>query len=105
MIVRTLNSANVGTDHKLVLAKLRIHPQKVKQGKPVIHTQFNRELLEDKSIEYLYQRRLEEKLSKNCMKEDKEINDNWKVVENTILQAAFEALGTRRVNTSQKKVF
>ena len=59
------------------------------------------ELLEEESIRFLYQTRLNlnEQISNNSLSETNGINENWEIIKFNILTAAKEALGTRTVKT------
>ena len=57
--VRSLNSAEIGSDHSLVLCKFRLQVQEMKRKEIVIQQKLNLELLEEESIRFLDQKRLE----------------------------------------------
>ena len=58
--IRTLNSANIGSDHKLLLGKIKIKANKIIRSS-IQEEKINVESLWDKSIKELYQKRLKEK--------------------------------------------
>lgn len=103
--VRTLNSANVGSDHSLLLAKikLKLKPQK-KQEQATRESKINIESLWDPSIKQLYEKRLTEKIQVNPIKAEDNINTSWEKLKDNIKAAACEALGTRtkKVNNNTK---
>lgn len=51
--VRSLNSANIGSDHSLVLSKLRMYPTQGKRKPPIYVEKFNIQSLEDQSTRRL----------------------------------------------------
>lgn len=53
--------ANTGSNHNLVLAKIRQHIHPVEQNKKSTIEKLNIELLSDKTTKYLYQQRLTQK--------------------------------------------
>ena len=52
--VRSLNSADIGSDHSLVLCKIRLLIQKNRKKEAVIEEHLNKELRTDDTIKYLY---------------------------------------------------
>ena len=87
--VRSLNSADNGSDHSLVLCKMRLLLQKNRKDF-ITEEHLNKELLTDES-------RLEGIINENPLIEEDEVNDNWKKLKTNILRAGKEALGTRMV--------
>ena len=87
--VRSLNSADIGSDHSLVLCKMRLLLQKNRKDF-ITEEHLNKELLTDES-------RLEGIINENPLIEEDEVNDNWKKLKTNILRAGKEALGTRMV--------
>lgn len=73
--VRTLNSAVIGSDHKLLLAKLRLKIQGCTNTNKNAHKsqseqRFNVESLWNESTKRLYQVRLKEKVEKEQINEE-----------------------------------
>ena len=68
----------------------------MKRKEIVIQQKLNVELLEDESIRLLHQRRLNERISKDCLKETNGINENWEIIKSNILTAAKEHLVRER---------
>lgn len=95
--VRTLASANAGTNHHLIMAKIRITTQKFCSRPTEQISKLNIESLNDNSVKYLYQRRLKEKITTNNIREDDDIETAWTKLRTNILGAAEEALGRRIV--------
>jgi len=65
--VRTLNDANVGSDHKLLLCKIRLNIPPTPKPTPHYVEKFNIESLEDASVKQLYESRLSEKKTQNSI--------------------------------------
>lgn len=65
--VRTLNSDDVGSDHKLLLIKikLKIKRHNKRTEETLSEQKFNIELLGDESTRQLYKQRLKEKIEVN----------------------------------------
>ncbi|XP_030754777.1 craniofacial development protein 2-like [Sitophilus oryzae] len=76
--IRTLNSADVGSDHSLLLAKIKLKfkPHK-KLGRATQEVKINIESLWDLSIKQLYEKRLTEKIQVNPIKAEDSINTSW----------------------------
>ena len=76
MDVRSLNSADIGSDHSLVLRKMRLLLQKNRKKDFITEECLNKELLTDENIRYLYKSRLEGIINENPLTEEDEIDDN-----------------------------
>lgn len=99
--VRTLNSANVGTDHSMVLCKILLEsPRKTKSTKVTVE-KYNIESLTDESTRHLYQNRLSSKLREIDIAE-LNVEDSWETIKTCILNAAEEAIGKRMVNINAR---
>ncbi|XP_044749780.1 uncharacterized protein LOC123310377 [Coccinella septempunctata] len=100
--VRVLTSANVGTQHGLVLCKYRTaHIAKKKKVANYI-TKFNVESLKDESTRYLYQCRLCEKINQNPITDCDNVEAAWEKLKNNIKTSAKEAIGERTIDTNRK---
>lgn len=97
-----MNSYNIGNNHKLLLAKLRLRIQTHKSQKPEYQEKLNIESLEDESIRELYKRRLEEHIKENTALSEEDLDTQWHKTKTNILNAAREAVGTRKTNTTQQ---
>lgn len=96
--VRSLTSANVGSDHPLVLGKLRMITTPERRA-PVVETEkFNIESLINESTQKLYETRLKQHIAANSVGEEDSIDEGWTKIKNNIYKAAKEVLGCRRVN-------
>ncbi|XP_044749781.1 uncharacterized protein LOC123310378 [Coccinella septempunctata] len=96
--VRTLNSANIGSDHKLLLGKIKIKLKPHKNTGPTSpEEKINVGALWNESTTQLYQQRLKEKIKNNPLVEKGDINNSWDKLRRNIMEAANEALGTRKV--------
>jgi hypothetical protein len=51
---RALKSADMGSDRKLVLTKLRLKLPEIKKTQPTNEIQLNRDVLDDEIVKYLY---------------------------------------------------
>lgn len=100
--VRSLNSADIGSDHSLVLCKLRLGLQKVGMRDGTVEERINYDLLEDESTRDLYQRRLENQTDLYPLTEERSVEENWETLKTNILRAAREALGTRKIQVPPK---
>jgi hypothetical protein len=93
--IKVYRGYDVATDRYLLISKICL-PQK---GYPFIKRPPRQEevfrvyLLEDPSIKLLYQRRLEQNLTRSPCSLN--INAEWQTLKNTLQQAANEALGKR----------
>ncbi|XP_055389945.1 uncharacterized protein LOC129618936 [Condylostylus longicornis] len=96
--VRTLTSANVGSDHGLVLCKIRENIPRSKQRKPEYIEKLNAESLNTDSTKLLYENRLRDKILNSPITEESSVEDAWEKLSSNIIAAAREALGTRKVN-------
>lgn len=97
--VRALTSANLGTDHNLILCKVHMErPNKFKK-KPLYVEKHNIESLSTESTQELYKNRLSEKLqTQHTMNQD--IDSKWTRIRNCVLDAADESIGKRKVNVN-----
>ena len=95
--IRTLNSANIGSDHKLHLGKIKIKANKVIRSS-IQGEKINVESLWNKYIKELYQKRLKEKIKNKPINEEDDINNSWEKLKKKINEAATEALGSRKTN-------
>ncbi|KAK4871765.1 hypothetical protein RN001_015889 [Aquatica leii] len=105
--VRTLNSANIGSDHSLVLCKIRRKSLLKRKAEPIYSEKLNVELLEDESTRNLYKVRLKNNINKTPITENNNPDEAWTKIKNNILKAAKEAVGTRKVKKalSNNKIF
>lgn len=96
--VRTLNSANVGSDHKLLLGKIRLRMTRSSvKDRLTGEDKFNVEALWDESTKSLYQQRLATKISADPISDGDDLEYCWEKLKNQINEAAKEALGTRKI--------
>lgn len=94
--VRTLNSANINTDHNLLIAKISI---KLKLKNFLIKSPQEPKILIEglcnESTKQLYQKRLNEKIQARTRQYDQNVNQLWTTLKENITEAAKEALGMR----------
>lgn len=99
--VRTLNAANIGSDHKLLLCKLRLSIPASTKPKPHRMNKFNIESLEDNNTKLLFENRLTNKINENPTNREHDIDEQWKTIKDNILGAAEEAIGKREININK----
>lgn len=101
--VRTLNSANVGSDHGLLLGKIKIECTSKKKYIQTDLTQKKIELeaLRDVTVRELYQKRLEEKIQQQPINESDSVDVSWEKLKSNIKRAALEATGTIKQTSNQ----
>lgn len=97
--VRTLNSANIGSDHALVLCKIRLNITFRKRTNKEYTEKFNLESFQNDSTKDLYARRLEDKNSTQFINSTDSVEDAWKKVKSNITEAAEESIGKRKIKT------
>ncbi|KAK9881036.1 hypothetical protein WA026_014379 [Henosepilachna vigintioctopunctata] len=96
--VRTLNSANVGTDHKLLLGKIRMRLRRnSEQCRVVNQEKFNVEELCNEPTKILYQQKLAAKIDESPITWEDDVDNIWHELQTKIKDAARETLGTRRI--------
>ncbi|XP_045466584.1 craniofacial development protein 2-like [Harmonia axyridis] len=100
--VRSLTSANIGSDHFLALCKLRIYIQKKKLSLSPEKEKWNIESLNDPSTRELYQTRLYKKIESNSILEEDDVENSWNKIQLNVLTAANETIGRRTVNTNKQ---
>lgn len=95
--VRALTSANIGTDHNLLLCKMIMETPHRTKKPPVFLEKFNIESLTDDSTRNLYENRLTNKLEGlNTLECD--VESCWNKIKSCIVEAAEESIGKRKVN-------
>lgn len=101
--VRSITSANIGTDHNLVLCKLRMNIQRKRQEKnKCTRNKFNIESLSNTSTKNLYQTRIDEKIETDGVQETDDVEICWRKIKNNIKTAATEAVGQRQIKTVER---
>lgn len=94
--VRSLTSADIGSDHALVIGKLRLISLQKKQAKTCEErTKIKTEGLADQTTRELYANRLKEKVTNNNIQEGDNVDTAWERLKSNIQQAAEEALGRK----------
>jgi len=101
--VRAFKTADIGSDHRLVIAKFRVLAQQIKKFKPSIISKFNVEAFQNESTKYLYENRLSEKLKNIELTLTGCPDLQWEKIQECIVKAAEESLGKRTVNTNAFK--
>jgi hypothetical protein len=86
--VRTLDSADIGNDHSLLLLKIRVQVLKGKKKQQIYKTQLSKEVLEDTVIQYMYIKMLESYISQNTVNKENDVDKNWEILKHNILQLA-----------------
>jgi len=101
--VRALRTPDIGSDHRMVVAKFRVSAQPKKKSTLSIISKFNVEAFQHKSTNYLYANRLSEKL-KNIISTPNDTTDfQWEKIQECNVKAAEESLGMRRVGRNASK--
>jgi len=101
--VRAFRAPDIGSDHRMVIAKFRVSAQLTKKSTPHIISKFNVEAFQNESTKHLYANRLSEKL-KNITLTPTDITDlQWEKIQECIVKAAEESLGMRTVGINASK--
>jgi hypothetical protein len=99
--IRSQTSTDVGSDHSLVLCKMRMKIRRNKLPSPLYETKINVQSLHDKTIRDLHMRRLSEKIEQNKIVGESNIESGWTKLKNNIIAAEMEAVGERKINKNQ----
>lgn len=104
--VRVLSSANLGTDHNLVLMKIAMcltatKTQQCPQDRVI--EKFNTESFEQQSTKHLFQKRLRDCIVENSINCSDTVNEAWTKVLSNILKSAEEAIGKRQIKSSNRR--
>jgi len=97
---RTLD---IGSDHRMVIAKLRVLAQLTKKPTWRIISKFNVEAFQYESTKLLYANRLSEKLKNVTLTPTDTMDLQWENIQDCIVKAAEESLGMRTVSTNASK--
>ncbi|KAI4492186.1 hypothetical protein M0802_009992 [Mischocyttarus mexicanus] len=101
--VRVLLTANIYSDHVLLLCNIRIYrPPKIKYNTEYIQ-KINVESLENANTRNLNKTRLERKKEENNINKSDTVKESWNKLAKNILTASEEALGQRQVNQNNKR--
>jgi hypothetical protein len=111
--VRAYRGPNCGTDHKLLVAKILFpymqtttdkHEVKKENMETMVdkNKKYNIESLQNGSTEFLFQRRLTNKLNQNKFVDTEDMYNYFK---KCIHEAAKKALGEKEVNNGRKTMF
>ncbi|XP_045480919.1 uncharacterized protein LOC123685307 [Harmonia axyridis] len=96
--VRTLNSANVNSDHRLLMGKVKLKLPLKRNNKNRKEQKLNVESLWHDSTRVLYQRRLQEKIETNPIDSRDDVDVCWQKLKTNIEEAVNEVLGKRMIN-------
>lgn len=104
---KCLTSANLGSDHNLLMTIIRINkiiPKQIPQkaGTPKI----NIENIHVESTRKLYQDRLETQINNKQLTDSEDVEERWQTLKTCIINAAKEAFGertTKKRNTIKRK--
>ncbi|KAL3283430.1 hypothetical protein HHI36_006575 [Cryptolaemus montrouzieri] len=94
--------ANIGTDHKLVLAKLKMTTQLKKKTPSVKTEKFNVESLNNESTKQLYSNRCKQYITRNPILQQDNPDIAWLKLKENIYKGATEAWGTHTVSQNGK---
>lgn len=97
--VRALTSANIGSDHNMVLARIEIKMKTKKRRETNPIQKLNIEKLEDATAKWLYEQRLRYKFETNQVQHEDNMEDSWEKIKHNIIEAAKESIGIREVKT------
>ena len=100
--VKVIRGAEASTDHRLLVADTRIRNNK-KRGKNKEYERLKIEELREPNNRKKYEETIGERL--RCMQEFQEednIDEMWRKIKETIMKAAEEICGKKRVNTGKK---
>ncbi|XP_030758928.1 craniofacial development protein 2-like, partial [Sitophilus oryzae] len=100
--IRVLSSANIGTDHKLMLGKIRIGAPLSKKRPSIKTEKFNIESLNHESTKQLYSNRCQTLVTLNPIAQFDTPNTAWNKLKENICKGAKEALGTRTVSHNRR---
>ncbi|XP_030750802.1 uncharacterized protein LOC115878433 [Sitophilus oryzae] len=100
--IRVLSSPNIGTDHKLVLGKIRIGAPLSKKRPSIKTDKFNIESLKHESTKQLYSNRGQTHVTLNPIAQFDTPNTAWNKLKENICKGAKEALGTRTVSHNRR---
>lgn len=103
MNVRTLNSANVGSDHSLLLLRMEHNTTRKDQDETQVTEKINIESLNNDSTRELYQNRLKQKIELNKIEPGDDVEGAWRKLKSNIITAAEEACGKRKVTRKNNK--
>lgn len=96
----SLNSANIDTDHELLLGKLRMKCHRKKERSTTIE-KCHIESFENESTKLLYKQRLQKNIYEILILNEDSIDDGWKKIKNNICAAAEDALGERETSINK----
>jgi hypothetical protein len=98
--VRALTSANIGSDHNLILCKIKLDkpPKLNRAGKSI--EKYNIESFDSESNQMFYRQRLTEKISANEIDDGDNVDTAWMKIRENIHKAASEAIGKRTVRAN-----
>jgi hypothetical protein len=103
--VRTYRGCEIGSDHYLIQAKLRIPPKWLKTPTNIQHEKnqcYKIKLLYDESIRWLFTQRVTQQVEK--ISEHDDIESEWENIKTIINTAANESLGKCTIFSRKKKV-
>jgi hypothetical protein len=93
---RVYRGPEIESDHYLVIASICISPQWIQKKSGVLNKEFSfrLELLQDASIKWLFERRVNKLIEE--MKEANTIEEEWENIQKILRQAAKESLGMKK---------
>lgn len=101
--VRALPSANIGTEHQLIMCKYRIKVIKGKQKQVMKGEKFNIESLKSESTKGLFETRLKTKILNNPIQTEDSIDQGWQKIKENIINTATEAIGLRTTSDTRHR--
>lgn len=100
MDVKVIRGAEIGSDHRLLVAITRI--QKFRKEKSKRYEKIQVKKLSDPENKNLYKELIEQKMSTLEIEDDMEINDMWQKFKDGIIEVATEVCGKTTMNFKKK---
>ncbi|KAG8225462.1 hypothetical protein J437_LFUL004463, partial [Ladona fulva] len=99
--VKVIRGAEVGTDHRCLIAKTRLKERSREKHKKIEKIQVKQ--LADPKIKKKHEELMEQKLNDFKITDDTELNDMWKNLKNIIIETAGEVCEKTKINSKWKR--
>ena len=100
MDVKVIRGAEIGTDHRLLVAIIRI--QRFRREKSKRYEKIQVKRLSDSEKKKQYQELIEQRMNTLKIEEDMEINDMWQKFKDGVTETAIEVCGKVTINFKKK---